>query len=82
MSISTSTLIGFSALVYQNLPAPGVPLKANHVTYTVYKTLDDTSNSYQGMILIDKTTHSLIVVNRGTQELEDWGIDAAMPDKM
>jgi len=81
MSIPTSALIGFSALVYQNLPAPGTPLKVNHVTYTVYKTLDDPSNSYQGMILIDNTTHSLIVVNRGTQELEDWGIDATMADQ-
>lgn len=48
---------------------------------TVYKTLDDTSNSYQGMIPIDDTTNSLIVVNRGTQELEDWGIDAVMADQ-
>jgi pimeloyl-ACP methyl ester carboxylesterase len=81
MSISTSTLVGFSDLVYKDLPSPGATLEVNGIRYTVYQTLNDTSNSYQGMILIDNTTHSLIVVNRGTQELEDWGIDAAMADK-
>ncbi|SFT72603.1 calcium-binding protein [Paraburkholderia aspalathi] len=79
MTIPLANFIGFANLVYGNpLPTVGSTLTLNGDEYQVYDTKDDASTSYQGMILLDQTTNSMIVVNRGTQEPFDAYTDTQM----
>ena len=81
-SLSLSNFIGLSDQIYNDLPQQGTRIEINH-SYcdVILPPVDDATTSYQRMVLLDEATNSLIVVNRGTQELEDWGIDAVMPNR-
>jgi len=76
--IPLATFIGLANLVYSPLQAKNTTLEVNGTSYTVIDSVDDPANSYQGYLLLDTTTNSYFVVNRGTQEGGDAITDAVM----
>jgi Ca2+-binding RTX toxin-like protein len=80
LSYSLANFIGLAAVVYFD-PLPtktSVPIEINGTAYTIIDSINDQANSYQGLILFDKSSDSIIVVNRGSQEAGDFGTDAKM----
>lgn len=81
-SLSLSNFIGLADQVYDDLPQKGAKIEINHSYYdVVLPPINDVTASYQGMVLLDDATNSLIVVNRGTQGATDLVVDAAMADQ-
>jgi hypothetical protein len=84
-SLSLSNFVGLSDQVYQDVNLQkqvGDSLFINHSQYeVVIAPVSDASTGYQGMVLLDVATRSLIVVNRGTKGITDLVADAAMADK-
>lgn len=78
--VPLDNFIGLTNIVYSDpLPTSTSPaILVNGTSYTVIDSINDQANSYQGFILLDKTTNSLFVVNRGSQEPGDFKTDAAM----
>lgn len=78
-TVQLANFIGLANLVYVNPLAPNKStLLVNGTSYTVIDSTDDPSNSYQGLVLYDKSTNSVFVVDRGSQEAEDFVVDAKM----
>ncbi|MGH8146431.1 MAG: hypothetical protein ACREPY_08865, partial [Rhodanobacteraceae bacterium] len=84
-SLSLSNFVGLADQVYNdsNLRKQvGDSLIINGSQYEVVVTpVNDESTGYQGMVLLDVKTHSLIVVDRGTKGSTDLVVDAAMADQ-
>lgn len=84
-SLSLSNFVGLADQVYNdsNLQKQiGDSLIINGSQYeVVVAPVNDESSGYQGMVLLDEKTHSLIVVDRGTKGSRDLEVDAAMADK-
>jgi hypothetical protein len=77
--VPLANFIGLANIVYNDpLPADQSVISVNGVKYTVIASKNDQSNSYQGFVLYDPVTNSVFAVNRGSQELMDFGIDAEM----
>src|SRR5579885_3017313 len=84
-SLSLSNFVGLSDQIYNDsniLKQVNDTLTINGSPYVVIlPPVDDGLTGYQGMVLLDEATHSLIVVNRGTKGSTDLVVDAAMADK-
>lgn len=79
-------MIGLSSLIYGEngsvtqsgtLPKKNSTITVNGRVYVVVDLADDVSG-YQGLILFDQISNSIVVVNRGSQTSDDFGSDAEM----
>jgi Ca2+-binding RTX toxin-like protein len=82
---SLQNMIGLSQLIYSDgsltkrgtLPGLNALVKINGTIYTVIDEENDDSG-YQGLTLFDKSSKTIIVVNKGTQTAQNWATDAGM----
>jgi Ca2+-binding RTX toxin-like protein len=77
MALTTATFVGFSQLVYNDLPAKGSEITLNGNVYTVIA-ISDKPSGYQGMLLQNQADSSLVLVDRGTESIGDVAVDAEM----
>jgi Ca2+-binding RTX toxin-like protein len=82
---SLQNMVGLSQLIYSNgslikkgeLPGLNALVKVNGTIYTVIDEESDASG-YQGLTLFDTSSKTIIVVNKGTQTIQNWATDAVM----
>lgn len=80
---SLQNMIGLSDLVYSStdsnhaLPSKNSIITVNNVSYKVIE-VENGPSGYEGMVLLDRSSNAIIVVNRGTQSKSSFGTDAGM----
>ncbi len=72
--------VGGGPLTNPPIPSNNTKININGKTYIVLQSIDNLANSYQGAVLKDVTDNVVVVVNRGSQEAEDFAIDLKMAE--